>query len=258
MTLFAFDKVTKSFPIYKGLFRRKTSEVIALRDASFELQKGKVLAIVGESGSGKTTLGRLASKLISPTSGKITFKGEDISLMDASKMELFRKSVQMIFQDSSTSLNPRHTILDAIGNPLIFHKMAQNEIEKKELVAAVLKDVGLREDAMYRYPHQFSGGQQQRLSIARAVALKPEVIICDEVISALDVSVQAQILNLLAKLQEELLLSYVFISHDLLSTRHFSDEVIVMHQGIIVERGVSSMVFQNPQDPYTQKLLSNC
>lgn len=245
--LLTLTDITKYFPIYAGVFRRTVGHVRAVDGVSLTVKKGQVHALVGESGSGKSTLGRVAIGLIPKTSGTIEFKGR----------QPFRRSLQMIFQDPYSSLNPRLSVLEALGEGVLFHGIVKNEKEKKEYVAEILKEVGLSPDIMDRYPHQFSGGQQQRLCIGRAISLRPELIVCDEAVSALDVSIQAQILNLLVKLQEELGLSYLFISHDLSVVKHISDQITVMYLGHVMETGSRDDIFQNPKHPYTQALLSS-
>lgn len=242
--LLQFKNVRKYFPVHAGVFRKVVAHVKAVDGVNLVLHKGEVHALVGESGSGKSTLGRLAIRLMEPTSGHVEYAGG-------------KHSIQMIFQDPHSSLNPRMTILEAIGEGLLFHGLVKNEKEKKERVAEVLNDVGLISDMMMRYPHQFSGGQQQRICIGRAIALKPEILICDEAVSALDVSIQAQILNLLVRIQQELGLSYLFISHDLSVVRHISDRITVLYLGHVMETGTVKDIFENPKHPYTQALLSS-
>lgn len=249
--------VKKYFPIYRGVFRHVEGYVKAVDGVDLTIKKGEVHALVGESGSGKSTLGRVAIQLIPQTEGEILFKGEDTQKLITSDFKKYRKSCQMIFQDPLSSLNPRHTIEKTIGDGLLYHGLVKTEAEKKERIAWILNEVGLTADAMYRYPHQFSGGQQQRLCIGRAVCLEPELIVCDEAVSALDVSVQAQILNLLSKLQKEFNLSYLFISHDLSVVRHFSDHITVMYLGKVMESGPSASIFNNPQNHYTKMLLAS-
>lgn len=249
--------VKKYFPILRGFFRKQVGAVKAVDGVSLEIMPGEVHALVGESGSGKSTLGRLAIKLIDVTDGKIFFRGKEIEKFSSDEMIPYRKFIQMIFQDPFSSLNPRHTIETSIGDGLIYHGLAKNEREKRDQVAFILKEVGLAEDAMFRYPHQFSGGQQQRVCIGRALALKPELIICDEAVSALDVSIQAQILNLLSRLQQEFNLSYLFISHDLSIVQHISDRITVMYLGKVMETGKTEDIFRTPKHPYTQSLLAS-
>lgn len=244
------------FPVVSGLLRKVVGSIKALDGVDFNLAKGEVLGIVGETGSGKTTLGRAVLKLIEPTSGEIDFDGRNLLKMRPSELINFRKEAQIIFQDPFSSLNPRKTVLDCIGEGLLYHKMIKSRQEQKERVAEVLSQIGLPEDAMFRYPHQFSGGQQQRICIGRAIAFGPRLIVCDEAASALDVSVQAQILNLLQDLKQKLSLSYLFISHDLSLIRYLCDRVVVLYLGKVMEMASVEALFNNPRHPYTQALLS--
>lgn len=246
----------KSFPIISGVFRHQVGSVIAVDGIDFKIGRGEVLGMVGESGCGKSTAARLAVRLIEPTAGEIFFDGEDLLKKNADQMRLFRREVQMVFQDPYASLNPRKSIGDTIGEALIYHKLVKNQQEKVDRIVETLEKVGLQPEAMNRYPHEFSGGQQQRICIGRAIALRPRLIVCDEVVSALDVSVQAQILNLLDQLKKELGLSYLFISHNLSVVRHISDHVVVMDKGKIVESASAEKLFRDPQDPYTKILLA--
>lgn len=245
----------KYFPIYSGIFRHQTGVIKSVDGIDFTIPKGKVLGMVGESGSGKSTAARASIRLIEPTEGTINFMGK--SLMTLSKKELkgIRKDVQMVFQDPYASLNPRKTVFQSIGEGLIYHNLVSSEEEEREAVADVLRKIGLSPEVMDRYPHEFSGGQQQRICVGRAVALNPKLIVCDEAVSALDVSIQAQILNLLIELKETLNLSYLFISHDLSVIRHISDHVIVMYNGKAVESAPAEELFANPQNSYTKTLL---
>jgi peptide/nickel transport system ATP-binding protein/oligopeptide transport system ATP-binding protein len=249
--------IRKYFPVHRGFLRRVVGWVKAVDGVSIDIHAQEVHALVGESGSGKSTLGRLALRLLDLTAGEIYFKGERIDQIPIKEFKPYRKSLQMIFQDPFASLNPRYTIEESLGEGLIYHQLVKSESEKKERIAAVLKEVGLSSDAMKRYPHQFSGGQQQRICIGRAIAMQPKLIVCDEAVSALDVSVQAQVLNLLARLQEEFQLSYLFIAHDLSVVRHISDRVTVMYLGKVMETGPSAEIFAEPKHPYTQALLSS-
>lgn len=246
----------KYFPIYSGLFRRQVGVIKAVDDIDFSISKGKVLGMVGESGCGKSTAARAVIRLIEPTAGEIMFMGIPLMNLDRNQLKRIRKDIQMVFQDPNASLNPRKPIWQSIGEGLIYHNMVKNESEQREVVSDVLKKIGLSSDVMNRYPHEFSGGQQQRICIGRAIAMNPKLIICDEAVSALDVSIQAQILNLLLDLQETLHLSYLFISHDLSVIRHISDEVVVLNKGRVVERGLTDEVFSHPKDPYTRTLLA--
>ena len=246
----------KYFPIYSGLLRKEVGCIKAVDDISFVIPKGHVLGMVGESGCGKSTAARAAIRLIEPTAGKTLFMGQSLMDLGSTELKNIRKDIQMVFQDPYASLNPRKPIWQSIGEALIIHKLVQTESDQREVVASVLTKIGLSVDAMDRYPHEFSGGQQQRICIGRAIALNPKLIICDEAVSALDVSIQAQILNLLIELKEEMDLSYLFISHDLSVIRHISDYTIVLREGKIVEGGVTEELFNNPQHTYTQSLLS--
>jgi oligopeptide/dipeptide ABC transporter ATP-binding protein len=249
--------IKKFFPIRQGIFRKVIGYNQAVNGVSISIQQGKVHAIVGESGSGKSTLGRVAIRLLDPDCGSIVFKGVNLEKLSQAELKPYRKSLQMIFQDPYSSLNPRHTVEESLGEGLLFHGLAKNDKEMKELVAKTLMEVGLSPDVMDRYPHQFSGGQQQRLCIGRALALRPELIIADEALSALDVSIQAQILNLLVGIQKEHQLSFLFISHDLAVVRYISDEVTVMYLGKVMESGSKDEIFNNPKHPYTQALLAS-
>jgi len=255
-TLLHVDHLKVYFPILGGVFRHKVGEVKAVDDVSFEIQKGQTVGLVGESGSGKTTIGRAIIRLTPPTSGSITYEGTDITQLSASEFRPWRKKIQIIFQDPYNSLNPRLSIFEIIGEALEIHFPQMNRGERREKVATLLEKVGLKRDHLDRYPHEFSGGQRQRIGIARALAVDPAFIVCDEPVSALDVSVQAQIVNLLQDLQEELGLTYLFIAHDLAVVEHISDFVLVMNQGKIVEAATAEAIYENPQDEYTRKLLS--
>lgn len=228
----------------------------AVDGISFSVKKGSVFAIVGESGSGKSTVARLLLRLITPSSGKILFKGKDIQSFKGNSLKDFRKSIQIVFQDPFASLNPRMTVYDSISEPLKIHKIVyKSEIKNK--VVEILNKVGLQVDILNRYPHEFSGGQRQRICIARALAVSPEIIVADEPLSALDVSIQAQILNILQELQKNSGISFVFISHDLRVVQYFSDEVAVMYLGKIVEQTKTEDIFNKPMHPYTIELLSS-
>ena len=245
------------FPVREGFFRKVTGYVKAVNDVDLELDRGTLHALVGESGSGKSTLGRAAIRLLEPTEGQVLIDQKEIGHLSHSALYPLRKKMQMIFQDPYSSLNPRHTIERSVGDALLFHHLVKDEKEKKEAIADVLSKVGLPPEVMSRYPHQFSGGQKQRVCIARALCLKPELIICDEAVSALDVSIQAQILNLLIDLKQSEHLSYLFIAHDLHLVQEVSDEVTVIYLGKVMESGKSKEVFSNPKHPYTQALLSS-
>jgi len=244
------------FPIYSGLLRRKTDSFKAVDGVSFTVPTGKTVGLVGESGSGKTTIGRTLVKLISPTSGKAFWKGKEILSMSEKEFRPLRRKIQYIFQDPFGSLNPRMTVGKIIGEALEIHFADLDRTQRTDRVESLLQRVGLKGDMMHRHPHEFSGGQRQRIGIARALAVEPEFLICDEPVSALDVSVQAQIVNLLQDLQEELGLSLLYIAHDLAVVEHISDFVLVLHRGKIVESGPARDVLENPIDPYTRDLLA--
>lgn len=253
--LLSVENLTTYFPITSGLFNRRIADVHAVESVSFEIEPGETFAIVGESGCGKTTTGRTIIGLEKPTQGDIKFKGESVSSFDASQRRSFHRKVQMIFQDPYSSLNPRLTLASTLGEPMRVHKLVPPK-EIPDRVCELLEQVNLSADFGHRYPHELSGGQRQRISIARALALNPEVIICDEAVSALDVTIKAQIINLLMDLQDELHLSYLFISHDMAVVERMSHRVAVMYLGQIVELGPRESVFENPTHPYTQRLLS--
>ncbi len=237
------------------MFQKEVGRVHAVDGINFHINKGETFGLVGESGCGKTTTARLILRLIEPTSGTVSFKGENILTYDKNKMRETRREIQVIFQDPFASLNPRMTVGDIIGEPLLVHEVA-NGFERKKRVKELLEMVGLESEYARHYPHQFSGGQRQRIGVARALALNPKLIICDEPVSALDVSVQSQIINLLAELQEKLGLTYLFIAHDLGVVRHLCDRVGVMYLGKIVELANNNELYNAPHHPYTQSLLS--
>ncbi len=249
------ENLKKYFPIRRGLLQRHVGDVKAVDDVSFDVYRGETLGLVGESGCGKTTAGRTIIRIYEPTSGHVIFKDKDLASLRANEMREMRRSMQMIFQDPYASLNPRMSVLKIVGEPLEVFRLANKE-ERRERVAHLLRLVGLNPDFMIRYPHEFSGGQRQRIGLARSLALNPDLIICDEPISALDVSIQAQVVNLLEDLQQELGLTYIFIAHDLSMVRHISDRVAVMYLGKIVELTDRDTLYANPLHPYTQALLS--
>jgi oligopeptide/dipeptide ABC transporter ATP-binding protein len=245
------------FPVTRGLLRKKVAEVKAVDGVTFLLRKGETLGLVGESGCGKTTVGRCIIRLYQPTGGQILFEGEDVTTLPEEKIRNIRNKVALIFQDPYSSLDPRQNAGNIVGEPLIIHSMAKSQSEYRERVEKLFLTVGLDPSMKDRFPHEFSGGQRQRIGVARALACEPSLIICDEPISALDVSIQAQIINLLEELQEGLKgLSYLFIAHDLSVVRHISDRVAVMYLGRIVEITDSQTLYKNPLHPYTRALLS--
>ena len=244
------------FPVRTGVLRRHTDDVKAVDDVSFTVEEGKTVGLVGESGSGKTTIGRTILKLTPATSGQVLFQGRDILPMTEAQFRPLRREMQMIFQDPFGSLNPRHTVFGIVGEALEIHFRELSRADRQARVAELLTQVGLKPEMMHRYPHEFSGGQRQRIGIARALAVKPKFIVCDEPVSALDVSVQAQIVNLLQDLQAELGLTYLFIAHDLAVVEHVSDHVLVMYRGKIVESASADEIYENPQHEYTRKLLA--
>jgi oligopeptide/dipeptide ABC transporter ATP-binding protein len=245
----------KHFPIHKGVFSRVSGQVYAVDGVSFEIGRGETLGLVGESGCGKSTVGRTLLKLLEPTDGTIRVDGDDITHLGAEAMLPYRRRMQMIYQDPYASLNPRMTAGEIVGEPLTIHDVGVPQ-ERRERVAALFERVGLRPEAMLNYPHEFSGGQRQRIGIARALALSPDLIVGDEPVSALDVSIQAQIINLLMDLQDELGLSYLFVAHDLAVVEHISHRVAVMYLGRIVEMTDKQSLFEMPLHPYTEALLS--
>lgn len=254
--LLRVEGLKKYFPINKGVFNKQVGNVKAVDNVSFDVFEGETLGIVGESGCGKSTAGRLLMRLLEPTEGNIEFAGKKISELSNKEMRKARRDIQMIFQDPYASLNPRHTVGKILEEPLIVHGMG-NSAERKKKVLELLQIVGLNEYHIKRYPHQFSGGQRQRIGIARALMTNPRLIIADEPVSALDVSIQAQVLNLMQKLQRELKLTYIFISHDLGVVRHISNRVGVMYLGKLVELTASEDLYAEPLHPYTQALLSS-
>jgi len=243
------------FPIYRGLIRKQVGAVRAVDGVSFDIKRGETLGLVGESGSGKSTTGRAILQLRRPTSGNVQFEGTDLVQLKGEELRKMRRKMQMIFQDPYASLNPRMTVGEIIGEPLLVHNVA-SEAEATARVKQLLEVVKLNPSFSTRYPHEFSGGQRQRIGIARALALQPSFIVCDEPISALDVSIQAQVVNLLEELQEQFNLTYLFIAHDLSMVRHISDRVAVMYLGVIMELASRDEIYLKPLHPYTQALLS--
>jgi ABC-type oligopeptide transport system ATPase subunit len=256
MSFFRVTGLKVHFPLRGGWFGRGKEVVKAVDDVSFEIAEGQTLGLVGESGSGKSTVSRALLKLVRPTAGQAFYQEREILGLSEREFRPLRKDLQMIFQDPIGSLNPRMKVGAIVEEPLGIHFATMNREERMEVVERLLKKVGLPGDAAGRYPHEFSGGQRQRIGIARALAVEPKLLICDEPVSALDVSVQAQILNLLKDLQEEFKLTYLFIAHDLAVVRHMSDQIAVMHLGKMVEIGAADEVCENPQHDYTKKLLS--
>ena len=244
------------FPVRTGILRRHTDDVKAVDDVSFTIEEGTTVGLVGESGSGKTTIGRTILKLAPATDGEVFFNGRSILPLTETEFRPLRREMQMIFQDPFGSLNPRHTIFQIVSEALEIHFPQMNRAEREARVVELLNQTGLKPEMRHRYPHEFSGGQRQRIGIARALAVKPKFIVCDEPVSALDVSVQAQIVNLLQDLQEELKLTYLFIAHDLAVVEHISDQVLVMYRGKIVENASAEAIYENPQHEYTKRLLA--
>ncbi|MFJ1745244.1 ABC transporter ATP-binding protein [Streptomyces sp. NPDC088116] len=249
--------LVKHFPLTRGiLFRKQVGAVRAVDGVSFDLAAGETLGIVGESGCGKSTVAKMLVNLEKPTAGRIRYKGEDITELSGRALKAVRRNIQMVFQDPYTSLNPRMTVGDIIGEPFEIHPEVAPKGDRRRRVQDLLDVVGLNPEYIGRYPHQFSGGQRQRIGIARGLALRPEIIVADEPVSALDVSVQAQVINLMERLQDEFGLAYVFIAHDLSIVRHISDRVAVMYLGRLAEIGTDTEIYEHPTHPYTQALLS--
>ncbi|MBN1850536.1 MAG: ATP-binding cassette domain-containing protein [Deltaproteobacteria bacterium] len=255
-TLLEVKNLKMYFPVTKGLLRKTVANVQAVDDVTFSISKGETLGLVGESGCGKTTVGRCILRLYRPTAGRVIFEGQDISLWPKDKIRPLRRKIQLIFQDPYSSLNPRQSAGDIVGEPLTVHKLVKNNREYRERLGELFRMVGLDPGMQDRVPHEFSGGQRQRIGIARALASNPSFIVCDEPVSALDVSIQAQVINLLQELQEELKLTYLFVAHDLSVVRHISDRVAVMYLGRIVEITDWETLYENPLHPYTKALLS--
>jgi oligopeptide transport system ATP-binding protein len=248
--------LVKNFQVAGGLLAGASEQVHAVDDVSFEIEAGETLGLVGESGCGKSTTGRCVLRLIEPSSGEVWFEGRSVTALKGKALGAVRRDMQIIFQDPYASLNPRMTVGTIIGEALTIHKLAKTRAEFEDRIVELLELVGLNADHMRRYPHEFSGGQRQRIGIARALAVSPKLIVCDEPVSALDVSVQAQVVNLLADLQDEFRLSYLFIAHDLAVVQHISTRVAVMYLGRIVELATAGELYENPLHPYTEALLS--
>lgn len=259
-TILKIENLKQYFPLRQGFFKRVVGYVKAVDDISFFIHKGETVGLVGESGCGKTTTGQCILKLITPTSGSIKYKKDDefidILKVGPQKLNEIRKDIQIIFQDPVSSLDPRMTIKNIVAEPLVVHKIG-NKKEQTEMIKDLLEKVGLREHHLNRYPHEFSGGQRQRIGIARALTLNPKIIVCDEPVSALDVSIQAQVINLLSDLQQEFGLTYLFIAHDLSVVEHISDRVMVMYLGKLVEVALADEIYQRPLHPYTEALLAS-
>ena len=248
------DGLRKDYKLKMGLFSHTIFQ--AVKNADFTLHKGRTLGVVGESGSGKTTVGMMLTRLTDATSGSILFEGKDLTQLNADQMRSYRSRIQIIFQNPYASLNPRFTIAQILMEPMRIHKIGKDEDDRARMALTLLEKVGLPREAFGKYPHEFSGGQRQRIAIARCLSMKPEIIVCDESVSALDVSVQATVLNLLLDLQQEFGLSYVFISHDLAVVKYMADDILVMSQGEVVERGLAEDIYRNPQHAYTKQLLA--
>jgi len=255
-TLLKVTNLRKHFPIYAGVFKKTVGHVKAVDGLNFSIKRGKTLGLVGESGCGKSTTGRVLLRLLEPTEGNVIFDGNNVFDVKKQEMNRLRTKMQIIFQDPYSSLNPRLPVREIVGEALLQHKLVANKREMNARVIEVIRKCGLFPEQASRYPHQFSGGQRQRICIARALALKPKFVVCDEAVSALDVSIQAQIINLLKDLQDELELTYLFISHDLSVVKFISDDVGVMYLGQIVEYGSKEQIFSNPLHPYTEALLA--
>jgi ABC-type oligopeptide transport system ATPase subunit len=249
------DNLNTWFPIKKGIFARTAGYVKAVNGVSFTMKPGETLGVVGESGCGKSTLSRTILRLEKAHSGSVRFMGNDVFSLKGAALQQYRRDMQVVFQDPHATLNPRHSILDILTEGMLVHGLIKQS-EAQDVAAQLLQDVGLQPDAMHRYPHAFSGGQRQRICIARALALKPKMIICDEAVSALDLSIRAQVLNLLMELKQKYSLAYLFITHDIGVVGHIAYNIIVMYKGEIVERGAATDVLLNPQEAYTQRLIA--
>ncbi|NDV62997.1 ABC transporter ATP-binding protein [Puniceicoccales bacterium CK1056] len=249
------NRLRKYFPVKGGVFLRAQAQLKAVDDVSLSILPGETLGLVGESGCGKSTLGKCVCRLHDVTEGSITFKGNDLTHLRGKALKPYRRNIQMIFQDPAESLNSRHSIGNILEEPLLIHGIRQGR-ERRQRVAKILDTVGLPKDSVDRFPFEFSGGQRQRIGIARAISLNPELVVCDEPVSALDVSVQSQILNLMLDLQKEFNLSYLFIAHDLAVVKHISDRIAIMYMGKIVELGAANEIFKNPLHAYTKALIS--
>ncbi len=256
MSLLAISNLKVHFPVKPSLFGPPRGWVRAVDDVSFEISRGETVGLVGESGCGKSTLGRAIVRLVQTTSGQIRYEGQDVAALQGRALKDFRRRVQIVFQDPTASLNPRMTVAQILMEPLVIHRIGRTVAERRERAAELLVSVGLEAGALERYPHEFSGGQRQRIVIARALALEPELLVCDEPVSALDVSVQAQIVNLLQDLQRQRGISLLFIAHDLAVVEHISHRVMVMYLGKIVEVAEAKLLIRSPRHPYTQALIS--
>ncbi len=253
--LLAVEDLKMYFPVYGGVMRRKVAQVFAVDGVSFKIRAGETLGLVGESGCGKTTVGRTLLRLYRPTGGQVHFDGQNMMTLDRAALQAIRRDMQIIFQDPFESLNARQTIQEILEEPFRIHRIGSSE-ERRQRVQQLLERVGLPGNSLIRFPHEFSGGQRQRIGIARAIALEPRLVICDEPVSALDVSIQSQIINLLLELQREMGLTYLFIAHDLAVVKHISDHIAVMYLGRTVEYAASDVLYREPRHPYTQALIS--